>query len=259
VRRRAGRTPADGASTVAAGSTSDAVKVDGSTITISAAGTYRLSGSLSDGQVVVAAGEEDVVRIILDGADLNSSTGLPFVVQSANEAIVYLAEGSMSTVADAASYAGQGTDSTNAALYYMADLTIAGSGALTGNGRYNDGIVSKDDLVLAAGSVSVDAADNGIRGSGATITFGTAVPAGTTIQLADSSGQVAATFVTAKQTASLVFSSAAITAGEEYTVYTGGTAHVTAGVGKGSLDRAHQQGTVTAGEYTAARGPGGRR
>lgn len=47
--------------------------------------------------------------------------------------------------------------------------------------------------------------------------------------------------------------------GEEYTVYTGGTAHVTAGVGKGSLDRAHQQGTVTAGEYTAARGPGGRR
>jgi hypothetical protein len=104
---------------VAAGSTSDAVKVDGGTITISAAGTYRLSGSLSDGQVVVAAGEEDVVRIILDGADLNSSTGSSFVVQSANEAIVYLAEGSTNTVADAASYADQGTDSTNAALYYM--------------------------------------------------------------------------------------------------------------------------------------------
>ena len=61
-------TLADGASTVAAGSTSDAVKVDGGTVTISAAGTYRLSGSLSDGQVVIAAGEEDVVRIILDGA-----------------------------------------------------------------------------------------------------------------------------------------------------------------------------------------------
>jgi hypothetical protein len=260
-------------------------------------------------------------------------------VQSANEAIVYLAEGITNTVADAASYAGQGTDSPNAALYSMADLTIAGSGALTVNGRYNDGIVSKDDLVLASGSVSVDAADDGIRGkdytvlldgaysvtaggdgvkadkeadegrgwllvsgggltvkagddglnaagnatisggtvaaagsagmvvtpgtsssqSGAQITFGTAVPAGTTIQLADSSGQLAATFVTAKQTASLVFSSAAITAGEEYTVYTGGTAHVTAGVGEGSLDGAHQQGTVTAGEYTAARGPGGRR
>jgi putative flippase GtrA len=67
-----------------------------------------------------------------------------------------------------------------------------------------------------------------------------------------------ATFVTAKQTASLVFSSAATRAGEEYTVYTGGTSDVMAGVVQGSLDGAQQQGTVTAGEYTAARGPGGR-
>ena len=40
---------------------------------------------------------------------------------------------------------------------------------------------------------------------------------------------------------------------------TGGTAQVTAGLGEGSLDGAQQQGTVTAGEYTAARGPGGGR
>ena len=67
-----------------------------------------------------------------------------------------------------------------------------------------------------------------------------------------------ATFVTAKKTASLVFSSYEITAGEEYTVYTGGTAGVAAGLGDGTLDGAQEQGTVTAGEYTAARGPGGR-
>jgi hypothetical protein len=41
-------------------------------------------------------------------------------------------------------------------------------------------------------------------------------------------------------------------------VYTGGTAKVTAGLGEGTLDGAQEQGTVTAGEYTAARGPGGR-
>lgn len=39
---------------------------------------------------------------------------------------------------------------------------------------------------------------------------------------------------------------------------TGGTAQVTAGLGEGALDGAQKQGTVTAGEYTAARGPGGR-
>jgi hypothetical protein len=94
--------------------------------------------------------------------------------------------------------------------------------------------------------------------SGVQLTFGSSVPAGTTIQLADSGGKVVATFVTSKQTASLVFSSASIIAGEEYTVYTGGTAQVAADVGEGTLDGAQEQGSATAGQYTAARGPGGR-
>jgi hypothetical protein len=55
-----------------------------------------------------------------------------------------------------------------------------------------------------------------------------------------------------------VYSSAAITAGETYTIYTGGSAQVTSGLGEGTLDGGQQQGSVTAGEYTAARGPGGR-
>lgn len=66
-------TLADGASSVACGSSSDAVKVDGGTVTIGAAGTYRLSGSLSDGQVVVAADEEDEGRgwVLINGSMLN--------------------------------------------------------------------------------------------------------------------------------------------------------------------------------------------
>jgi uncharacterized protein DUF4353 len=48
----------------------------------------------------------------------------------------------------------------------MADLTIAGTGSLDVNGQYNDGIVSKDGLVLAAGNVTVKAADDGMNASG---------------------------------------------------------------------------------------------
>ena len=155
-------TLADNATTLASGASG--VTVDGNTVTISAAGTYVLTGSLSDGQIVVAAGEEDVVRIILNGVELTNSTGSPFVVQSANEAIVYLADGSTNTVSDAASYADTGTDAPNAAIYSMADLTIAGSGSLTVNGNFNDGITSKDGLVLASGTVTVKAADDGIVG-----------------------------------------------------------------------------------------------
>ncbi len=157
-------TLADGASKVTSGTPSDAVKVDGDTVTISAAGTYRLSGSLSDGQVVVAAGEEDVVRIVLDGATISSSTGSPFVVQSANEAIVFLEDGTSNSLTDASTYADTAEDAPNAALYSMADLTIAGTGSLAVDGNFNDGISSKDGLVLAAGTVTVDAADDGIVG-----------------------------------------------------------------------------------------------
>jgi hypothetical protein len=92
--------------------------------------------------------------------------------------------------------------------------------------------------------------------SGVQVTLGSAVPAGTVVQIADSAGSVVAAFVTTKATASLVFSSAAITEGQKYTVYTGGTATVSAGLGEGSLDGADQVGTVTAGEYTAG-GMGG--
>ena len=138
----------DGASTVA-DSGSGAVKVDGDTVTITAAGTYRLTGALTDGKVVVAAGEEDVLRVILDGVTLASSAGSPMVVQSANEAILFLEEGSTNSIKDAATYTDQGTDAPNAALYSMADLTIAGPGSLEVDGRYNDGIASKDGLVLA--------------------------------------------------------------------------------------------------------------
>lgn len=153
-------TLADGASS-AEGS---GVAVDGNTVTLSAAGTYRLSGSLADGQVVVAAGKEDVVRVILDGVDLASSTGSPFVVTEANEVLLFLAEGSTNTLADAATYADTAEDAPNAALYSKADLTIAGTGALTVKGNAFDGIVSKDGLVLAAGNVTVEAADDGIKG-----------------------------------------------------------------------------------------------
>ena len=72
-------------------------------------------------------------------------------------------------LSDAASYATRATDAPNAALYSLADLTIAGTGTLTVNGKYNDGIVSKDGLVLAAGNVTVNAADDGIQGKDYTV------------------------------------------------------------------------------------------
>ncbi|MBP2412847.1 hypothetical protein JOF48_001646 [Arthrobacter stackebrandtii] len=155
-------TLANGSGT-AAGANAANVAVHSGVLTISAGGTYRISGSLDDGSIVVAAAD-DVVRIVLDDANISSATGPVVDIQSANEVLLYLAGGTANTLSDGSSYANTATDAPNAAVYSKADLTIAGPGSLTVHGNYADGVVSQDGLVLASGTVTVDAIDDGIKG-----------------------------------------------------------------------------------------------
>lgn len=142
------------------------VTIDGSTVTIAGAGTYSLSGTLSDGEVIVDGGDDDDVILILDGADITNSDGAAIAVMNADEAIVLLAEGSTNQLSDGAAYAfpEADTDEPNATLFSTADLTIAGDGELVVDANYNDGITSKDGLAIESGIISVVAVDDGIRG-----------------------------------------------------------------------------------------------
>ncbi|MBN1120006.1 MAG: carbohydrate-binding domain-containing protein [Anaerolineae bacterium] len=144
----------------------DGVTVEGSTATISSAGTYSLSGSLTDGQIIVDTEDEDIVRLILNGVDLNCSTSAPIFIASSEKVIIVLADGTENRVSDAASYVFEDAeeDEPNAAIFSKSDLTITGSGSLTVTGNYNDGIASKDGLIIDGGSITVDAIDDGIRG-----------------------------------------------------------------------------------------------
>jgi len=155
-------TLADGASEVSG----DGASVDGDVVTITAAGTYLISGSLSDGQIAVNSTGEGKVKLVLDGVDITSSTTSPVVVTEADEVVVILADGSTNTLSDAAASAADDDeeDAPTATLFSMADLTIAGTGSLTVHGESNDGIASKDGLVILSGTITVDAVDDGIRG-----------------------------------------------------------------------------------------------
>ncbi|MFE5292088.1 carbohydrate-binding domain-containing protein [Isoptericola sp. NPDC056618] len=150
---------------VSAAASGDGVTVDGSTVTITEPGTYRVSGTLDDGQVVVDSSADGVVRLVLDGADVTSSTGAAIDVRDADQVSVVLADGSTNRLEDAAEYADTTSDNAaNAALYSTADLAVSGGGALDVVGNANDGITGKDGLVIASGSITVDAADDAIRG-----------------------------------------------------------------------------------------------
>lgn len=134
--------------------------VDG-VVTITDAGVYRLSGTL-DGQVVVAAPDDALVVLILDGATITSDDAAAIDVQSADDVAIHLADGSTNTVS--ATVTDESADAS-AAIFSAADLTISGSGALSVSaGGVADGIASKDDLVVLGGDISVTAADDGLRG-----------------------------------------------------------------------------------------------
>ena len=150
-----------------AASTSDAnVAVEGGVVTITSAGTYRLTGTLNDGQIVVDVEDDGLVRLILNGVTINNSTSSAIDIEKAGKVILVLADGTQNQVTDAATYvyASADEDEPNAAIFSKTNLTISGNGSLTVNANYNDGISSKDGLIIAGGNITVNAVDDGIRG-----------------------------------------------------------------------------------------------
>ena len=63
----------------------DGAEADGNVITITAAGTYVFSGTLNDGQIIVNTEDEDIVKLVLNGADITCSDSTPIYVMNAEK------------------------------------------------------------------------------------------------------------------------------------------------------------------------------
>ena len=144
------------------------VTVDGGIVTISSSGTYTLTGTLDDGQIVVDADDGQPVDLIFNGVDITSSDNAAVHIVAAEETRITLAENTHNVLSDGVIYADV-VDAPDAALYSQDDLIIDGTGSLTVNGQYNDGIVSKDDLEIAGGTIHVNAVNHGLQGKDAVI------------------------------------------------------------------------------------------
>lgn len=130
-------------------------------VTITEGGTYEISGTLEDGQICVKAPDEDVT-LILKNVSVTSSSGSPFVILKANSVTLSLPDGTESTLTDSETY--DSNEDADACLYSKADLTIEGTGTLTVNANYKNGITGKDTLTIRDSTLSVTAANHGITG-----------------------------------------------------------------------------------------------
>lgn len=140
--------------------------VSGSTVTIQSGGVYVVAGSLADGQIAVNSNDKNTVKLVLNGVNLNNLSTSPIYVQNAERTIITLAANTITTVTDGSAYiqADSSSDEPNAAIFSCDDLTINGTGSLTVNSNYKNGIMCNDDLKIVTGTVTVKSVGDGIKG-----------------------------------------------------------------------------------------------
>lgn len=140
------------------------VEVSGSTVTIKAEGTYILSGTLDGGMVIVEADEAAKVQLVLKGASISNSEGAAVYVRSADKVFVTLAEGTDNALANGGSYTAIDDNNIDAVVFSKCDLTVNGTGSLRITAKVGHGIVSKDDLKVIDGRLTVEAEKHGLSG-----------------------------------------------------------------------------------------------
>ena len=155
---------------------SEAVKLsaDGD-LTITEAGVYVLSGDYA-GMIVIDSGEEDKVQLVLENASITNDSGPAIFVRSADKVFITAAAGTVNTISDGSDYTLTDGDTTlDAAVFSKDDLTINGAGKLTISGNYKHAVVSRDDLVITAKDLSINAENVGLNGKDAVKLSGAAV------------------------------------------------------------------------------------
>lgn len=143
---------------------SPSVSISGASITISGEGTYLLSGSLNHGMVIVDAGKEDKIQLVLNGASIQCDSSAPIYVKQADKVFLTLADGSENTLSASGEFAAIDDNTIDAAIFSKDDLTLNGTGMLKIESKYGHGIVSKDSLVITSGTYQITAARHGLSG-----------------------------------------------------------------------------------------------
>jgi len=154
----------------------ESVLIRGSTVTVTQAGTYRISGELSDGQIVVDADESAKVKLILDGADISKNGSAAVYAVSADKVILSSAEGSVNSLSSTGEFVQTDENHVDAAVFAKCDLNLNGDGSVDISCESGHGVVSKDDLKLKDGVWNISASGKGLCGKDSvTVEDGSAV------------------------------------------------------------------------------------
>lgn len=135
-------------------------EIDGTDVSITAAGTYVFSGDCDNGSITVKKGITGVT-IVLNGLTLTNDDSAAITLNKTAEASLIAAAGTTNTVADT-----EGSSDENAAVKVKsgAALAIGGTGTLTVDGNAKNGIKGAADAVITVAEVklNINAVNDGL-------------------------------------------------------------------------------------------------
>lgn len=143
---------------------SDTVNIADGTITITEEGTYILSGTMTEGMIIVDAEDSDKVQLVLDNANITCATSAAIYVKNADKVFITTSADSENTLTNGGKYEAIDDNNIDGVIFSKADLTLNGQGTLNIKANAGHGIVSKDDLVLTSGTYQINAEKHGLQG-----------------------------------------------------------------------------------------------
>ena len=129
-----------------------------SSVTITEAGVYVLTGTLADGTVTVNAGKDDNVQLVLNGVSITASQSAAILVENAHKVFITLAEGTENTLTSTGFDENSDVD---AAIFARDDIVFNVTGSLTVT-SLKHGILGKDDVKFASGTYAITAQGRGV-------------------------------------------------------------------------------------------------
>lgn len=139
------------------------VQIDGAVVTVTAEGSYLLTGELQ-GQLVVQADKADKVQLILDGVNVSCENSAALYVSQADKVFVTTAAGSENLLETTGEYVAIDDHNIDGAVYARDDITFNGEGLLRVVSSVGNGLVCKNDLVISSGSYEITAGKHGLEG-----------------------------------------------------------------------------------------------
>ncbi len=134
-------------------------------LSIVSPGEYMLSGELTNGQISVDCPQEGKVTLYLNGITVRTESVAAILIGECKPKVVLsLVDQTENIISNGAMADPEEDEDPSGAVFSQSDLVIEGSGTLIVNALSGDGIVSKDELEIRGGKITVDAKHHGIKG-----------------------------------------------------------------------------------------------